>query len=60
MITRIIRGLPASQVEVCIIVFAVLSFETYVANWSEPKNIDIPLIVNIENPPPAIGSTTTG
>jgi hypothetical protein len=43
--TRVGRRLPVSQLEVCTVAFAVISFATYIVNWSKPKDIDVPVFI---------------
>jgi hypothetical protein len=43
VITRKAMNLPISLLEVCTVAFAVLAVATYLANWTKPKDVDVPI-----------------
>jgi hypothetical protein len=43
VIVRAAKKLPISQLEICTTAFAILAVATYIANWSKPKDIEVPI-----------------
>ncbi|KAF2193106.1 hypothetical protein K469DRAFT_745478 [Zopfia rhizophila CBS 207.26] len=43
VITRAASNLATSQLEICTVAFAILAVATYAANWSKPKDVDMPV-----------------
>ena len=49
MIARAVRGLRATQLEICTIAFAVLAIGTYIANWAKPKDTQVHCYFTLTN-----------
>ncbi|KAF2245606.1 hypothetical protein BU26DRAFT_607821 [Trematosphaeria pertusa] len=47
VITRAVRRLPVTQLEICTVAFAALVIVTYAANWSKPKDVELPVLVPV-------------
>lgn len=47
-VTRAVRHLPLSQLEICTAAFAVLSICTYAANWWKPKGVERAVTISPE------------